>query len=225
MAGLAIAAVAELVPGVGDGASSEAAALAQSQADAALALAVVAQSDTAVAQGNVLDALAECGCEGAAAGASGISHGEVAPVAPDAVELPLEPSGDGSSEGPKTVRPSMRLKAINVLGYESEEQIQRHKALMRMGLCEEDIYMSAPFFRPHDKLERLRELYRKRGYSEKLLDLLGMTEEQILRRKALTMLGTTEQEIEDDRVRRLVALGIQYSPRFQPPAEYSCINK
>jgi hypothetical protein len=99
----------------------------------------------------------------------------------------------------------MRLKAINVLGYESEEQIQRHKALMRMGLCEEDIYLSAPFFRSHDKLERLRQLYRKRGYSEKLLDLLGMTEEQILRRKALTMLGTTEQEIEDDRVRRLVA--------------------
>jgi hypothetical protein len=185
----------------------------------------VAQAEGTVALGDAAVAVAVCGGESAPAAAMAVPHGEAAPVAPDAAEPPMKPSGDSSSEAPKAARPSMRLKAINVLGYESEEQIQRHKALMRMGLCEDDIYLSAPYFRPHDKMERLRQLYARRGYSEKLLDLLGMTEEQILRRKALLLLGTTEQEVEEDRVRRLVALGIQFSPRRQPPAENTCLNK
>jgi hypothetical protein len=216
MAGLASERAAELAP------PAEAVTVAQAVAQAEGAVAVVS---AAVAQVETAVAVTECGGESAPAAAMAVPHGEAAPVAPDAADPPPQPSGDSSSEAPKAARPSMRLKAINVLGYESEEQIQRHKALMRMGLCEEDIYLSAPYFRPHDKMERLRQLYARRGYSEKLLDLLGMTEEQILRRKALTLLGTTEQEVEEDRVRRLVALGIQFSPRGQPPAEYSCLNK
>ncbi|CAK9098046.1 Uncharacterized protein SCF082_LOCUS45973, partial [Durusdinium trenchii] len=119
---------------------------------------------------------------------------------------------------------STNLKAIKVLGYENEEQIMRAKALARMGLTEDDMYLSVPYFSGPEAQNRLRKLYEQKGLTDKLPALTGMTEEQILRRKAVEKLGTNEAEIDRDRGEKLASLGLAAPPGFEAP-EPSCFGK
>uniref|UniRef100_A0A7S2WBL6 Uncharacterized protein n=1 Tax=Mucochytrium quahogii TaxID=96639 RepID=A0A7S2WBL6_9STRA len=100
-----------------------------------------------------------------------------------------------------------KSKAINLLGYDSEEQLLRAKALVRMGLTEEDMYQSAPHFSSIQEQERINKRYQERGLSEKLPQVTGMRPEQILRRKAVETLGTSESEIALDRDVKLSSIG------------------
>lgn len=98
-------------------------------------------------------------------------------------------------------------KAVEFFGYETEQQLLRSKALERMGLTEDDMYKAAPHFMSSDKQDKMHEVYQKKGLSEKLPAITGMTEEQIMRRKAVETLGTTEDSIDLDRVEKLANLG------------------
>eukprot|EP00512_Aurantiochytrium_limacinum_P003515 CAMPEP_0171499150 /NCGR_PEP_ID=MMETSP0958-20121227/8274_1 /TAXON_ID=87120 /ORGANISM="Aurantiochytrium limacinum, Strain ATCCMYA-1381" /LENGTH=289 /DNA_ID=CAMNT_0012033685 /DNA_START=637 /DNA_END=1506 /DNA_ORIENTATION=- len=128
---------------------------------------------------------------------------------------PKSGSGKGMSE-----------KAMRMLGIENEEQVLRVKALNRLGLTEEDLYMSSPHFcKPEDK-ERLLRAYEKKGLTEKLPKITGMSEEQILRRKAVGMLGATENEIDNDRELKLASLGATAASVYnkEKQANVSCFR-
>lgn len=98
-------------------------------------------------------------------------------------------------------------KAVERLGFETEEQLFRAKALDKMGLSEEDMYKAAPYFKTPEEQNKIRNSFKKLGYTDKLPKVTGMSEEQIMRRKAVEKLGTSENELEKDREETLGKLG------------------
>jgi len=100
-----------------------------------------------------------------------------------------------------------QMKAIQLLGFENHRQIARAKALVRLGLSEQDMYLSQPYFVDSKRQKRIKAAFLK-IYSPKLPYLLGLTEEQIMRRKALFILGISEEDIEHDRISRLTRMGV-----------------
>lgn len=94
-------------------------------------------------------------------------------------------------------------KALKILGYETVEQLHRAKALHRLGLTEQDMFNAKPHFISRAEAEKIRDAYSSFGYSKKLKNITGASEEQILRIKACTVLGTNEIEIDEDRSIRL----------------------
>jgi len=122
--------------------------------------------------------------------------------------------------GPKTKSgklPTLNAKAMKFLGYESEEQLMRAKALTKMGLTEDDMYQSEPLFVKPEAHQRAVQIFAEKGFSGKLPKLTGASEEQILRRKAVDTLGATEDEIEDEREHRLAALGTLLGSASEKP--------
>lgn len=102
--------------------------------------------------------------------------------------------------------PNLSKKALKFLGADPE-QVARTKALKQLGLTEQDLYMAGPLFESPEQRERAQMAFEKRGYSPKLLALTGMTEAQIMRRKALKCLGVTEQMLDREREERLASMG------------------
>lgn len=137
---------------------------------------------------------------------SGLSHS----VSEASGKEAMGEEDDHDIDGTQTASGKQRVsqKAVEFFGYENEEQLLRSKALQRMGLTEDDMYKAAPHFKSSDQQLKARETYHKKGYTDKLPALTGMTEEQIMRRKAVDTLGTDEDSIDMERVARLANLGI-----------------
>ena len=79
-----------------------------------------------------------------------------------------------------------------------------------MGITEEDLWHAAPHFESPRQRRRTIEIFDQR-YSRKIVKILGMSEEQILRKKALQVLGTTEAEYQRHRSLSLSALGEEFN--------------
>mmetsp|Transcript_15602 Transcript_15602/g.28613 ORF Transcript_15602/g.28613 Transcript_15602/m.28613 type:complete len:292 (-) Transcript_15602:131-1006(-) len=142
---------------------------------------------------------------------------------------PAAAESQGSSEADLEQPKRMSKKALNFLGFDTEEQLNRAKALGKLGLTEDDMYKSSPFFTKPPSKERKEELYQKRGLSQKVEYVTGFSSEQILRRKAVATLGSSELEIETDRTQRLSEMGNEFEPKSSSsaasPGRPSCIER
>jgi hypothetical protein len=105
---------------------------------------------------------------------------------------------------PTHTAPTVSKKALKFLGAGSE-QVARAKALKQLGLTESELYWADPLFESPEQRNKAQIAFEKRGYSPKLLSLTGMTESQILRRKALVCLGVTEQMLDAEREKKMLA--------------------
>jgi hypothetical protein len=115
-------------------------------------------------------------------------------------------------------------KALKLLGAEVE-QVARAKALKQLGVTETDLSWVDPLFETPHQRERSHELFEKKGYSPKLLSLTGMSEAQVMRRKALVRLGISEDVLELEREKRLAA----WSPgssnnNEEATCDYPCVH-
>mmetsp|Transcript_14950 Transcript_14950/g.56765 ORF Transcript_14950/g.56765 Transcript_14950/m.56765 type:complete len:183 (-) Transcript_14950:224-772(-) len=98
-------------------------------------------------------------------------------------------------------------KAFRILGVSSREELSRIKALHVMGVTEGDVEEAKYLFATARSgspaaQQRMRDTYGQEGAAA-LMKFFGATEEQLLRRKALDILGLTEGDIEDERAARL----------------------
>ncbi|DAZ99943.1 TPA: hypothetical protein N0F65_008750 [Lagenidium giganteum] len=111
---------------------------------------------------------------------------------------------DGGFYGRRLVSSASDISphALDRLGV-SSDILKKEKGMKKLGICDLD-------------LTRGEELRRYSGIPTKKMSpttkpefVFGFTEEQLLRVKAIKLLGTTEQEILDDFCRRISMLGKQ----------------
>ena len=105
-----------------------------------------------------------------------------------------------------TTKTESLLKTERILGY-SSEQIKRAKALRRMGLTESDVEDSKQFFMDRDSLSKLQARFKMKYNSLKSLKVFGVSEEVLLQKKALDVLGLSIEEYETFRSKGLSNLG------------------
>jgi hypothetical protein len=140
--------------------------------------------------------------------------------------MPLSAQASGSGSAPVAPVPAehepVSKKALKLLGAEVE-QVARSKALKQLGVTETDLSWVDPLFETPHQRERFYELFEKKGYSPKLLSLTGMSEAQVMRRKALVRLGISEDVLDLEREKRLAA----WSPggsNNKTTCNYPCVH-
>jgi hypothetical protein len=132
------------------------------------------------------------------------------------LSAPAQPPVNPPAAAPQQVS----KKALKLLGAEMA-QVGRSKAMKQLGMTEYDLSWVDPLFETPEQRERSRELYEKLGYSPKLLSLTGMSESQIMRRKALLCMGITEHVLQVEREKRLEA----WSPGVSHAnCDYPCVH-
>ena len=102
----------------------------------------------------------------------------------------------------------MKTKTERLLGY-STEQIARAKALRRMGLTETDIEESRRYFLDKESILKIQRRFKMKYNSLKTLKMFGVSEEVLLQKKALDVLGLSIDEYEASRSVALSKLGRQ----------------
>jgi hypothetical protein len=140
--------------------------------------------------------------------------------APASVSAPVAPA-PAAAEHEHEHEQHVSKKALKLLGAEVE-QVARSKALKQLGVTETDLSWVDPLFETPHQRERSHELFEKKGYSPKLLSLTGMSEAQVMRRKALVRLGISEDVLELEREKRLAA----WSPvgSNNDTCDYPCVH-
>jgi hypothetical protein len=109
----------------------------------------------------------------------------------DVLQIEDEKVDESEEEKMKKIA-AQRLKMLGV----TEDEMKRWAALKRLGLGFDDFEKGCEIMSEQAQPENKKE--------EKLT---GYTMQQIKRAKAVNMLGTSEQEVDDDRAKKLSSLG------------------
>jgi hypothetical protein len=98
--------------------------------------------------------------------------------------------------------------ALDRLGVD-KETLKKEKGMKKLGICDTDLVREEELKRYCGVVQRNKHSGTLNGPIPKTEFILGFTEEQIQREKAVKQLGTTEQEILDDYCHRVSSLGTQ----------------
>ena len=119
---------------------------------------------------------------------------------PDLAAAPTQlPEGEDYDQNQKKTLGERRLKILGV----TEEEMKRWSALKKMGLTNDDFEIGCQIM-TEGNVEKDEDEGMKK--TEKLT---GYRTSQLRREKAVVVLGTTEEEIDDVNARKLSALGFQ----------------
>lgn len=117
---------------------------------------------------------------------------------------------EGARDGKSRQRVLRKIFGVDDL------EVSRNKAMIRLGVSNSDVEASALLFREGGRCRPVEGAY-DGGSIEKVERMTGYAEQQLAREKAIQMLGTTEEDIDEHVSMALGKLGLPAS--FDVPRE------
>ena len=132
--------------------------------------------------------------------------------------------GQGPMDGKSRQRVLRKIFGVDDL------EVSRNKAMIRLGVSNSDVEASALLFREGGRSRPVEGAY-DGGSIEKVERMTGYAEQQLAREKAIQMLGTTEEDIDEHVSTALGKLGLpasfdlpQTTPLDEPPNQSKNCN-